>query len=159
MAVFYSFSYDRDAWRVQQIMNMGAVEGQTILNAQKWEEVKKQGDQAIMNWIADQMRYKTAVVVLVGSDTAERPWVRREIAYAWDNYKPLVGIRIHGLADRYGRTDYAGGNPFDRVTLQGGGTVGDYIKPITPNGYTSQQVYASIRANLLSWVDGARKRS
>lgn len=27
MAVFYSFHYDRDHWRVQQIMNMGALEG------------------------------------------------------------------------------------------------------------------------------------
>jgi hypothetical protein len=31
-SVFFSFYYDRDAWRVQQIINMGAVEGQPILN-------------------------------------------------------------------------------------------------------------------------------
>lgn len=35
MAVFYSFHYDLDYWRVQQIMQMGKVEGQTILNSQK----------------------------------------------------------------------------------------------------------------------------
>jgi hypothetical protein len=66
MAVFYSFHYARDAWRVQQITNMGAVEGQPILNAQQWEEVKRQGEKAIQNWIARQMKYKSAVVVLVG---------------------------------------------------------------------------------------------
>lgn len=43
MAVFFSFHYDRDAWRVQQILNMGALEGQTILNAQEWEAVKSKG--------------------------------------------------------------------------------------------------------------------
>src|SRR5690606_38219031 len=85
-SVFYSFHYDRDAWRVQQIINMGAVEGQTILNAQEWEAVKRQGDSAIQKWIKDQMAYKSAVVVLVGAQTANRPWVRYEIAYAWDNY-------------------------------------------------------------------------
>jgi hypothetical protein len=26
MAVFFSFHYERDAWRVQQILNMGALE-------------------------------------------------------------------------------------------------------------------------------------
>ena len=46
-SVFYSFHYDRDAWRVQQIIQMGALEGQPILKAQEWEEVKRKGDAAI----------------------------------------------------------------------------------------------------------------
>ena len=89
-SVFYSFHSDRDAWRVQQIIQMGALEGQPILNAQQWEEVKRKGDAAIEKWIADQMAYKSAVVVLIGAQTASRPWVRHEIAYAWDNHKPLA---------------------------------------------------------------------
>src|SRR4051812_45809107 len=107
-SVFYSFHYDRDAWRVQQIINMGALEGQTILNAQDWESVKRRGEQAIKDWIADQMKGKSAVVVLVGNQTANREWVRYEIAHAWDNYKPLVGIRIHDLENSSGNTDTAG---------------------------------------------------
>lgn len=158
-SVFFSFHYDRDAWRVQQVINIGALEGQTILSAQKWEEVKRQGEQAIKNWIAEQMKYKSAVVVLVGADTANRKWVRHEIAYAWDDYKPLVGIRIHGLANQEGHTDVSGDNPFERVTLKGGGTVGDHVPLYTPSGSTSQQVYASIKNNLTYWVDNAKKRS
>jgi hypothetical protein len=157
-SVFFSFHYDRDAWRVQQIINMGALEEQTILSAQKWEEVKRRGKAAVEKWIADQMTYKSAVVVLVGRYTADRPWVRHEIAYAWDHRKPLVGIRIHGLADRAGETDLAGANPFSRVALQGGGTVGDYVPLYTPSGSTSQGVYGSIKRNLTAWVDGAYKR-
>jgi hypothetical protein len=72
-SVFFSFHYDRDAWRVQQIINMGALEEQTILSAQEWEEVKRRGKAAIEKWIADQMAYKSAVVVLVGRYTADRP--------------------------------------------------------------------------------------
>lgn len=157
-SVFYSFHYDRDAWRVQQIIQMGALEGQTILNAQEWEAVKRQGEAAIKKWIHDQMAYKSAVVVLVGAQTADRPWVRHEIAYAWDNHKPLVGIRIHGLADRNGNTDSAGANPFTKVTLKGGGTVGDYVPLHTPSGYSSQTVYADIKEHLTTWVNGAYKR-
>lgn len=159
MAVFYSFHYDSDSWRVQQIINMGALEGQTILNAQEWEAVKRGGDQAIKDWVSQQMAYKSAAVVLVGAKTAERPWVRYEIAYAWDNRKPLVGIRIHGLADRSGKTDTQGESPFSRVTLKGGGTVGNFVPLYTPSGWNSQAVYADIKANLKGWVANAYKRS
>ncbi|MBF4616385.1 TIR domain-containing protein [Curtobacterium sp. VKM Ac-1376] len=157
--VFYSFHYDNDAWRVQQIVNMGALEGQTILNAQEWEAVKRQGDAAIEQWIDEQMSYKKAVVVLIGSGTANRPWVQYEIAKAWDAKKPLVGIRINGLADSSGDTDSAGVDPFSKVTLQGGGTVADYVPVYTPSGSTSQAVYGDIAANITSWVDNAYSRS
>ncbi len=158
-SVFFSFHYDRDAWRVQQIINIGALEEQTILTAQKWEEVKRKGDAAIEKWIAEQMSYKRAVVVLVGNQTANRPWVRHEIAYAWDNRKPLVGIRIHGLQDRNRKTDRAGENPFLKVKLKGGGSVGDYVPLHTPSGTSSQAVFATITKNLTGWVEGAYKRS
>lgn len=158
-SVFFSFHYDRDAWRVQQVINMGKLDGQPLLSAQKWEEVKRQGETAIKNWVAEQMKYKSAVVVLVGAQTAQRPWVRYEIGYAWDNYKPLVGVRINGLADQSGRADAQGANPFSTVNLKGGGTVGDYVPLYTPSGSTSQQVYASINNSLSTWVDNAYKRS
>jgi hypothetical protein len=158
VAAFYSFHYDRDAWRVQQIINMGVVEGQPLLNAQKWEEVYRQGETAIKNWIANQMKYKTAVVVLIGAETATRDWVLHEIRYAWDNYKPLVGIHINGLANAQGRPDPRGQNPFEKVTLSGGGTLASHVPVQTPTGSTTQEVHASIRANLTTWVNSARGR-
>ena len=158
MAVFYSFHYRKDAWRVQQIMNMGKLEGQPLLNSQQWEAVKAKGDAAVRRYIEDNMKYKTAVVVLVGSETADRRWVRYEIAKAWDDRKPLVGIRIHGLADAKGNTDTSGSNPFSSVTLQGGGNVGQYVTLHNPAGGTSQAVYNSIKDNINTWVDAAYKR-
>ena len=158
-SVFYSFHYDRDAWRVQQIIQMGALEGQPILNAQQWEEVKRKGDAAIKKWIADQMAYKSAVVVLIGAQTASRPWVLHEITHAWNNRKPLVGIRIHGLADRNGNTDSFGENPFSKLSFENGGTIADYVPVYNPSGSNSQAVYADIKANITTWVNNAYKRS
>lgn len=158
MAVFYSFHYQRDAWRVQQIMQMGVVEGQPLLNAQDWEQVKRQGTQAIEGWIDRQMKYKRAVVVLVGAETANRPWVNYEIRKAWNEHYPLVGIRINGMADRFGDPDRPGVNPFTQVSLQGGGTVSDYVRLHEPTGLTTQQVYATIKVNLESWVASAYRR-
>lgn len=159
MAVFYSFHYERDSWRVQQVMRMGVVEGQPLLNSQQWEAVKRRGDAAIQAWIDKEMAYKTAVVVLAGSQTAHRPWVQYEIARAWDNRKPLVGIRIHGLADALGHTDAAGPNPFGQVSLRGGGSVSDHVTLHDPVGWSSQTVYADIKRNLKTWVANAKKRS
>lgn len=159
-SVFFSFHYERDNWRVQQVINMGVLEGQPILEPQEWEEVKRKGEQAIKNWIADKMKGKSAVVVLVGNQTANREWVRYEIRYAWDNYKPLVGIHINGLKDSNGNTDTAGQNPFERVHLAGGGgTLASRVPLYTPSGSTSQQVHADISANLTKWVNSARGRS
>lgn len=157
-SVFYSFHYDRDAWRVQQIIQMGALEGQRILNAQDWEAVKRKGDAAIKKWIADQMAYKSAVVVLIGAQTASRPWVRYEIAYAWDKRKPLVGIRIHGLENRDGCADSYGEDPFSKVTLKGGGTVGDFVPVYNPSGSNGQAIYADIKTNITTWVGNAYRR-
>jgi hypothetical protein len=158
-SVFYSFHYDLDSWRVQQIINMGALEGQPILNAQAWETVKRQGDKAIENWISEQMSYKKAVVVLVGSETASRPWVDFEIRKAWNDKKPIVGVQVHGLADANGKTAYAGSNPFSKITFANGGSLADYVPLYNPAGATSKEVHASITANIATWVDGAYKRS
>ncbi|MDO5084625.1 MAG: TIR domain-containing protein [Arachnia propionica] len=158
-SVFYSFHYDRDAWRVQQIIQMGALEGQPILKAQEWEEVKRKGDAAIKKWIADQMAYKSAVVVLIGAQTANRPWVLHEISHAWKNRKPLVGIRIHGLADRSHNTDSYGDNPFSKLSFENGGTIADYVPVHNPSGLNSQAIYADIKTNITTWVGNAYRRS
>ena len=77
--VFYSFHYDLDNWRVQQVKNMGAVEGQPLLSANEWEDVEAGGAKAIQKWIDEQMAGKSCNVVLIGSETAGRRWVEYEI--------------------------------------------------------------------------------
>jgi hypothetical protein len=159
VAVYYSFHYDRDNWRVQQVMNMGVVEGQPLLTSQKWEEVKRSGDAAIEKWIEENMRGKEAVVVLVGAETAARKWVRYEIVKAWNDKKKLVGVRIHGLEDVDGHTDRAGANPFALIKLDNGKTIADYVTLHNPAGADSKAVYASIKNNLRNWVDSGYKRT
>jgi hypothetical protein len=97
--VFYSFYYKEDSSRIQQVINMGVVEGQAMLSGQKWEEVKKKGDAAVEKWIDEQMKGKNCLVVLVGTKTSTRPWVDYEIKKAWKDKLGVVGIRIHGLKD------------------------------------------------------------
>ncbi|MFF7681842.1 TIR domain-containing protein [Microbacterium sp. NPDC007973] len=114
--VFYSFHYKNDVHRVQLVEKMGALEGQPILNSQEWEKIQGQGDDAVRKWIDEQMKHKRTVVVLIGSQTATRPWVKYEIEKAWAEGRPLLGIRIHGLSSM-GSVDTEGANPFDSADV------------------------------------------
>ena len=67
--VFYSFHFDYDVFRVQQIRNMGVLEGNEPVSVNEWEKVKDGGDTEIEKWIEDTMCYKSCVVVLVGEET------------------------------------------------------------------------------------------
>lgn len=152
MAVFYSFHYQEDYWRVQQIMNMGVVDGQHI-NAQEWETVKRQGDRAIENWIEKEMKYKSAVIVLNGRYTAGRPWVQYEINRAWEIRKPLLAIDINCLLDQYGHNSPQGSDPFAciqdvrRINIP-------HMRPVGP----SQQVYNQIHNWLATWAENGYAR-
>lgn len=158
-SVFYSFHYGQDVHRVQLVRNVNALEGQPVLTPQKWEEVRRSGDLSIKKWIHDQMVYKKAVIVLIGKNTASRPWVIYEIEKAWADKKPLLGIRIHGLSS-FGDVDTAGRDPF-------AGTIGVGQVPIFDptsldrNGrIDSQATYRKLSENLEYWSSqGAIKHS
>lgn len=109
--IFYSFHYGNDCWRTQIVRNIGAIEGNNPVSPAAWEEVKRQGSTAVQRWIDDNMKYRSCVVVLVGSETANRPWVQYEIEHAWKEGKGIVCIDIHNLKDSFGHTCYTGNNP------------------------------------------------
>jgi len=147
--VFFSFHYERDVHRVQLVKNLNALEGQPLLNSQAWEKVRSGGTAGIVKWIDEQMAYKRAVIVLIGKETASRPWVKYEIEKAWAARKPLLGIRIHGLSSM-GNVDSAGGDPF---TIAGATGVPMY-DPTTTNWQgqiDSQATYRNLAANIESW--------
>src|SRR5262245_29220832 len=109
--VFYSFHFDNDYWRVQQVRNIGSVEGQTILAPNVWEEIRKKGKAAIQKWIDENMSGRSCVIVLIGSQTAGREWVDYEIKKAWTDKRGLLGIYIHRLLDQGKKPSVKGANP------------------------------------------------
>src|SRR5687768_787522 len=105
---FLSFHYSADNWRVSQIKNIGAIDEQPILSANNWEAIKKKGDDAIKKWIDDNMRGRDCLIVLVGSQTTGRRWVKYEIRRACENGIGVFGVYIHGLKDAAGRQSTKG---------------------------------------------------
>lgn len=102
--VFFSFHYELDNWRVNQVRNMGVVEGQQICEPNEWEEIKRKGDENIKKWINDNMKECDCVIVLIGTQTHTRKWVKYEVQRAKELNKPIFGIFIHILRDKDGRT-------------------------------------------------------
>lgn len=154
--LFLSFHYKDDNWRVQTIKNIGSIEEQPLLSANEWEEVKKGGDKAIENWINEQMKYKSCVVVLIGSNTAGRKWVKYEIKHGWGAGKGVVGVYIHNLKDSNGKQSTKGSNPFSGFTI-GGTTMSSITKTYDPPYSDSTKVYDYIKNNIEAWVDEAIK--
>jgi hypothetical protein len=160
--VFYSFHFDNDVFRVQQIRNIGVIDGNEPVSKNEWEQARRTTG-GIERWIDNAMNYKTCVVVLIGSETYLRPWVRYEIAKGWDDGKGVVGIQIHNLKDprtatsppHYGKCAQ-GANPFAQVKLQDGSTLSQHVPCFNPNPLDA---YNDIARNLLSWIEQAAKRT
>ena len=150
--VFYSFHFDNDVMRVQQIRNIGVLEGNEPASLNNWETIKRNGDQAVKKWIDENMRYKDCVIVLIGSETANRKWVKYEICKAWDDGRALFGIYIHNLIDPKNGKCSKGENPFDNIILRDGRKLSEIIRCYNPD---ADDAYNNIAQNLEQWIETA----
>lgn len=142
--VFYSFHFDNDNWRAAQVRNIGAVEGDKPVNGNKWEDVKSKSDTVIKSWIDDQLKDKSCLVVLIGSETYNRKWVKYEINRAWELGKAVCGIYINKLEDSRGNQSPEGKNPLD-----------SHIPIFKSNFFSSTYVYNDIKSNISDLVEKA----
>lgn len=155
--VFFSFHFDNDVMRAQMVRQMGAIEGNEPTSPNDWESIKRKSG-AVERWIDDNMKHKRCVIVLIGEETANRPWVKYEIEKAWKDKRGLFGIYIHNLrcarevrAGRSG-TCRKGVNPFQQFSMQNGGRLSDYVTCHEPGNYDA---YNTIANSMQSWVQAA----
>jgi hypothetical protein len=112
--VFFSFHYQRDIWRVNQIRNIPNIIGHSAAgfkDASIWEEAKKKGDAAIKKLIDEGLKNTSVTVVCIGAKTAGRKYINYEIDQSIDRGNGIVGIQIHHLKDKDGKTDSVGDIP------------------------------------------------
>lgn len=148
--IFYSFHFDNDVMRVQQVRNVGTIEGNSPTNPNEWEKLKQKGAPAVQNWIDQNMKYKRCIVVLIGKDTSTRPWVRYEIEKAWNDGKALLGVHIHNLRCPRNGICSKGISPFDKIVLTDGRKLSTVIPCYNPN---SSNAYLDISTNIASWIN------
>lgn len=112
--VFFSFHYQRDIWRVNQVRNVGEVVGAAAAgfhDASLWEEAKKKGDVAIKALIDEGLKGTSVTVVCIGARTAGRKYVDYEISQSIARGNGLIGLQIHHLKDRLGQAEPPGDIP------------------------------------------------
>ncbi len=150
--VFYSFHFDNDVMRVQQVRNIGAIEGNSPTTPNEWEQLKRTGRAAVERWIDNNMKYKRCVVVLIGFETAGRPWIEYEIKKAWSDGKAIIGIYIHNLKCPRNGVSRKGRNPFDDFTFNDGTKLSSAIPCYDPSPLNA---YGDISENIGKWIEYA----
>ena len=138
---FFSFHYDNDVVRANQVRHSWVTkanqEAAGFIDKADFEQVEKQGDSAIKRWIDTQLLGTSVTVVLIGSQTNTREYVKYELERSYARGNGLLGIYIHQCKNFSGKTDLQGSNMFGEIGKD-------------PNG---QPVYFSLNYKFYDWVD------
>ncbi len=113
--VFFSFHYQRDIWRVNQIRNIPNIIGSSAAgfqDASLWEDAKRQGDTTVKRLIDKGLEGTSVTVVCIGAKTAGRKYINYEIEQSMKRGNGIVGIHIHHLKDKNGTADSVGDVPY-----------------------------------------------
>ncbi len=147
--VFFSFHYERDIWRASQVRNSWVTKGDGeaagFWDAASWEAVKRRGKDAVEQWIRNQLDGTSVTVVLIGEETANRPYVQYEIEQSWINGNGLIGVYIDKMEDSDGNVGTRGADPFVVMGYKG---IRTYCY-VNGDGYN----------NLGDWIEAAYKRA
>ena len=154
--VFFSFEYNKDAWRASQVRNMGKVDNSSTFSDNDWEEVKEKTDAKIREWIDNQMAKRSCLVVLIGATTSGRKWINYEIEKAYELNKGIVGIYINGLKDKNGNQTTKGSNPFYNILIgKNKERLSKYVECYESFHLTSTYVYDDIKNNIEQLIEDA----
>lgn len=130
-SVFFSFHYQRDIMRVQQVkqhyITKGSYTAGGFFDGSLEEKSKKEGDLAVKNLIDKGLSGSSVTCVLIGNETYKRRWVDYEILKSVELGMGVLGIRIHQLKDPNTGADTLGSNPFYYL---GYGASGDKLQPM-----------------------------
>ena len=100
--VFFSFQYDNDIYRSMTVRNSWVTQGKEVagfVDKAEFERIKRQGEKAVHNWIDGQLNGTSVTVVLIGSDTLNRPFVQYEICQSLARNNGIIGVHINGIRD------------------------------------------------------------
>lgn len=153
--VFFSFHYERDIWRANQVRNSWVLkpdrETAGFWDAAAWEKVKREGDDAIRRWINRQLDGTSVTVVLIGTETSNREWVKYEVQRSRERGNGILGICIHKIKDQSGNADKAGDNYFGELGRDVRGEPVYFFQLYPTYDWVDNSGYS----NLGTWVEAA----
>ena len=117
--VFFSFHYQNDIWRVNQVRNSWRYQHETkrvaegFFDGSIWERSQRTGPDSLKSLIRDGIKNTSVTCLLVGTETYLRRWVRYEIARSIIKSNGLLSVKIHKLANQNGYAAYEGPDPLN----------------------------------------------
>jgi hypothetical protein len=104
--VFFSFHYDNDVSRAFVVRNSYVTKADRIVHGivdkADFETIKRQGELAVKRWIDLQLQYTSVTVVLIGSETLNRPFVKYEIEKSISRNNAIIGVFVDRIKDLNG---------------------------------------------------------
>ena len=158
--VFFSFHYQRDIFRVQQVKNHYVTKGNYssagFFDGSLEEKAKKEGDTAVKNLIDRGLNGCSVLCVLIGNQTYTRRWVHYEIFKSIELGMGVLGIMIHQIKDPKAGEDMAGTNPFE---VLGYVTRGGKMVPMIhyTQGWNDAPNLSAISAPFAPYLKGTEK--
>lgn len=112
--VFFSFHYQLDIVRVNQIRNLPEIVDAAAAgfrDSSLWEEARKKSDAAVKKLIDDGLIGTSVTLVCIGNKTAGRKFINYEIEKSIARGNGLLGVQIHHLKNFSGEVDSVGMTP------------------------------------------------
>lgn len=105
--VFFSFHYKNDVSRANVVRNSWVTQGKEaagFIDKAEFEKIKQKGDQAVYNWIDEQLKGTSVTVVLIGEETLDRKFVQYEIQQSYNKGNAIIGVKIGKVKNLSGET-------------------------------------------------------
>ena len=117
--VFFSFHYQNDVWRANQVRNSWRYqheqqrEAEGFFDGSMWESSKRTGPDSLKSLIREGMKNTSVTCILAGEQTYARRWVRYEIARSIVKGNGLLVVKIHNLKNQSQYISSPGPNPLN----------------------------------------------
>jgi hypothetical protein len=116
---FFSFHYKNDVSRAMVVRHSWVTKPDTesagFIDAADFEQVEREGNVAIKKWIDNQLIGTTVTVVLIGTETTQREYVKYELEKSYSRGNGLLGIYVHNIKNLKGETTTKGSNAFGAI--------------------------------------------
>lgn len=156
---FFSFHFERDHWRAGQARNSWVTkpdrEDAGFWDAASWEEVKKKGEEEVKKWIRKQLEGTSVTVVLIGAETSSREYVKYELEQSWGRGNGILGIYIHQMKDKDGKTDTKGSNSFGPIFTSSNDDKKYFFERFSTYDWVNDDGYNKMG----DWIEAAAKKA
>ena len=125
--VFFSFHYQNDIWRVNQVRNSWRYNhektrvSEGFFDGSIWESSRRTGPESLKSLIREGIKHTSVTCVLIGTETYKRRWVRYELARSVIKGNGLLAVKINLMGNQQGYVSKEGPNPLDYMGVYNAG--------------------------------------